>query len=292
MSSVNVASDSLRERIHRHQDQLSGNELLVAQYLLETYPQAAFDTVSSLATGAGTSARSVMRFLQKVGYSGFPELQAELRSTIERRLSSPIARFQPAKEDLAYHETVTQSLDQAAENLHSITRLHPDDVHAAAHALATAEGTVYVTGPGKAIAVATYLWWELTLLRPRTHLLHGSDFELMDQLIDVEAGDVVVVFDFRRYPAIGTTVATLARERGARVITVSDAAMSPASLNADVTLVVRTESRATFDSYAAAFVLVDALAVLALHDLPSELVTSRLSTYEALLERANVFPRR
>ena len=46
MSTVNVSAehaagsadgDSLRERIHQHQEQLSGNELLVAQYLLETY---------------------------------------------------------------------------------------------------------------------------------------------------------------------------------------------------------------------------------------------------------------
>jgi DNA-binding MurR/RpiR family transcriptional regulator len=276
-------SPSLRDRIRSSWPELSRSERAIAQHLLDTHPQVAFETVHSLGNSTHTSARSVMRLVQKLGYPGYPELQAELQREIEARLSSPVDRFRTAAagDGVPWIDQITQNLAALAEEA--------DSLEQAAARLARAKGRVFVFGAGKPAAIAIYLWHELALVRPRTVLLSGSDLEVVDQIFDIGPRDAVVICDFRRYPRLGRRIATLARAADAYVFVICDMPMAPAADFADDVLAVRTASTFLFDSYVAALAAVDLLTGLVARALPGPQLAARLEAFEAAAERGGVF---
>jgi DNA-binding MurR/RpiR family transcriptional regulator len=287
------ATPSFRDRLKDHWESLSPREQAIADYILTTFPQAAFDSVHAVASAAQTSARTTIRFLQKLGYSGFGDFQAELREDIERRLSSPMERLRlqvgegwPSDSSDGAVESI---LAEAVENLSSVSRLDPQLIVTAAEAISQAQGDIFVFGAGKGRAVASYMWFEIALVKERCRLLDGSELEVMDALVDLTANDIVVIFDFRRYPRLGAVVAALAEERSAHLIAIADADMTPAGVRANETLVVRTESPSMFDSYIGAFALVSVITHLAELELPRDQLAKRLSRYESVADHASIF---
>jgi DNA-binding MurR/RpiR family transcriptional regulator len=55
----------------------------LADYLLDSYVEAAFMTASELAHALNLDAATVVRFSQYLGYAGFPELQREIRDRVK-----------------------------------------------------------------------------------------------------------------------------------------------------------------------------------------------------------------
>jgi DNA-binding MurR/RpiR family transcriptional regulator len=58
----------------------------LADFLLDSYVEAAFMTASELAHALNLDAATVVRFSQHLGYSGFPKLQREIRQRVKEDL--------------------------------------------------------------------------------------------------------------------------------------------------------------------------------------------------------------
>jgi DNA-binding MurR/RpiR family transcriptional regulator len=74
------------ERIRRERPEMSKSFSRLADFLLDSYVEAAFMTASELAHALNLDAATVVRFSQFLGYSGFPELQREIRSRVKADL--------------------------------------------------------------------------------------------------------------------------------------------------------------------------------------------------------------
>jgi DNA-binding MurR/RpiR family transcriptional regulator len=71
------------ERIRRERPNMSKSFSKLADFLLDSYVEAAFMTASELAHTLNLDAATVVRFSQFLGYSGFPDLQREIRSRVK-----------------------------------------------------------------------------------------------------------------------------------------------------------------------------------------------------------------
>lgn len=280
----------IRERIRESWADLSASERRIAGFVLDTYPRAAFETVNSLGELANTSGRSVVRFFEKLEYSSFADLKNEIQRDIERRLYLPVTRFDPPEitTDGDGSPRSLRAVAKAMDNVNSIVQLEPNQIVHAAETIARAN-RVYIFGSGKSVALAIYLWFPLMLTRKGCQLLQGSDVEVIDQLIDLGSEDLVITFDFPRYPQVGFLVSSFARSQGAHVVTISSSAMSPSALDADVVLVAPTPAHETFDSYVAAVGLIDVLAEVVSQAVPRQEMVRRLRVYEQLADRADFF---
>ena len=58
----------------------------LADFLLNSYTEASFMTASELAHALNLDAATVVRFSQRLGYTGFPQLQREIRSKVKNDL--------------------------------------------------------------------------------------------------------------------------------------------------------------------------------------------------------------
>lgn len=73
---------SYEQRIRKERPQLSKSYCKVGDYILDHYAESAFMTAGELAHQLDLDAATVVRFSQTLGYSGFPELQRELREKV------------------------------------------------------------------------------------------------------------------------------------------------------------------------------------------------------------------
>lgn len=74
------------ERIRKERTNMSKSFARLADFLLDSYVEAAFMTASELAHALDLDAATVVRFSQYLGYDGFPELQREIRERVKRDL--------------------------------------------------------------------------------------------------------------------------------------------------------------------------------------------------------------
>ncbi|MBN2550714.1 MAG: MurR/RpiR family transcriptional regulator [Anaerolineales bacterium] len=74
---------SYEERIRLERSNLSKSFARLADFLLDSYVEAAFMTASELAHALNLDAATVVRFSQHLGYEGFPQLQREIRQRVK-----------------------------------------------------------------------------------------------------------------------------------------------------------------------------------------------------------------
>jgi DNA-binding MurR/RpiR family transcriptional regulator len=74
------------EVIRQERPQMSKSFAKLADFLLDSYVEAAFMTASELAQALNLDAATVVRFSQHLGYPGFPKLQREIRQRVKKDL--------------------------------------------------------------------------------------------------------------------------------------------------------------------------------------------------------------
>lgn len=86
-----------REQIRKHYDHLSRSYRRVADFILSDYRTAAFMTAAALADAVDVDTTTVVRFAQRLGYPGFPELIEDIQVQVKLELSQTYAT--PVEED-------------------------------------------------------------------------------------------------------------------------------------------------------------------------------------------------
>lgn len=74
------------DRIRAERSNMSKSFAKLADFLLDSYVEAAFMTASELAHALNLDAATVVRFSQHLGYDGFPKLQREIRQRVKQDL--------------------------------------------------------------------------------------------------------------------------------------------------------------------------------------------------------------
>jgi len=77
---------SYENRIRENRHQMSKSFTRLADYILDSYIQAALMTATELAHQVDVDAATVVRFAQRLGYSGFPDLQDEIKERVKQEL--------------------------------------------------------------------------------------------------------------------------------------------------------------------------------------------------------------
>jgi DNA-binding MurR/RpiR family transcriptional regulator len=110
------------DRIRRERSEMSKSFAKLADFLLDSYVEAAFMTASELAHALNLDAATVVRFSQHLGYSGFPKLQREIRQRVKNDL---LIRPQQAEDPDSVTGIVSNSLHEVAQALEQ-TRISLD----------------------------------------------------------------------------------------------------------------------------------------------------------------------
>ena len=102
---------SYEELIRQARHRMSKSFARLADYLLDSYIQTALMTATELAHEVDVDAATVVRFAQMLGYSGFPELQQEIRERVKKEL---LLRPQDAEEPDSIAEFVNLTVKKVS----------------------------------------------------------------------------------------------------------------------------------------------------------------------------------
>ena len=119
--------------------------------------------------------------------------------------------------------------------------------------------TIYVIGGRLTDPLADYLQRHLHATRPQVRKLAAERPLWAQSILDMTAGDVLVIFDIRRYDRDLAKLAGHAAERGVEIVLFTDQWLSPIHKRARHTFALRIEAPSSWDSAGATLTVVEAL---------------------------------
>jgi DNA-binding MurR/RpiR family transcriptional regulator len=287
MAETITMDDQLRAAL----SDLTRAERQLATHILSHYPVAALGSITQLAKAALVSTPTVVRLAQKLGYKGYPDFQNSLRAEVETMLISPLAKHDRWAGGVPDTHILNRFADAVVSNLQAtLGQIDHAEFDAAAALLADPARRVFAMGGRITHAMADYFTSLMKVVRPEVTLLSDSSSTWPPTLLDMSQGDVLLVFDIRRYENAVLQVAEMAKEQGAEIILITDRWVSPAAAHARHTLCCHIEAPSAWDSNVSLMVLVETL-LAAVQGLTWEVTESRMKRMEDLYARTRFFRR-
>ena len=179
-------------KIRSERDQMSAIERRIADFILENAQLLRDYSSQQLATALRISQSSVVKFSQKLGFKGYPDLKYSIGEAIARADNGDDTVATAAARDA--NDTPGSELWRRKSEAEEETRLinPPEAVRAVADAIGDA-GKVFIIGFGEDDLHARAFAWRLSLLGIPT--IHNFDAAHMTASVSAAtAGDVLLVF--------------------------------------------------------------------------------------------------
>ncbi len=280
---------TVAERLENEAERLTPAETRLAATLAANYPFAGLETAPRLAEAAGVSAPSVTRLAQKLGFGGFPAMQAALRAELEARVSGPIAKRELWADAAPGDHVLNRYAEAAIADIRqTLAAIDVAAFDAAADLLADPKRAVFVAGGRITRTLAEYLHLHFEMLRPGVRLLPHSPAGWAHQVIDIRPGDALVLFDVRRYEPAALRLAKAAKAQGAEIVLFTDQWRSPAARLAAHVFAVRIEAPSAWDTATPTLLLVESL-VAATQDRGWRRTKRRIEALERLFGETGLF---
>lgn len=259
-------------------------ERQLANVILESYPVSGLGSITAIAESAGVSAASVARMVQKLGFKGFPEFQSALRAELGAKLENPIARRATWVESASEKHVLNRFTETVISNIDkSLAQVDPEDFDPAAEILADTGRHVFIVGGRITGTLADYLFTHLQVIRGGVTRVGAISNSWPDYLLEVSEGDVVVVYDVRRYEISTQKLAERAHKRGARIVLITDQWQSPVSKFATYCFNCHVSVPSAWDSNVALMLLTETF-IAAVQDANWEHSRKRLEGLEKMFD--------
>ena len=259
MSGGLTTHQSLRDAMAARAEEFTRTERQLQSVLLADYPFAAMRPIQELSERAAVSAPTISRFVTKLGFRGFQEFQQSALEELRGAKSSPIdLRTDAAREGdpvAGYFHSAIALIEELE------ARLPRDQFARLVDLLGDPKRRIFVIGGRMSDMIAGFFLRHLRQIRgDAVHVPRDAE-DWPNHLLRMRPRDVAVILDFRRYDPSLATFAAQVRARKAQTVVLTDTWISPAAKGASELVCVPTESGTLWDSYSAAFVLIEALLV-------------------------------
>lgn len=287
MSPSHTVLDVIRMRY----DGLTPAEKRLADSLLDHYPVSGLGSITITAENAGVSTPTVARMVQKLGYKGYPEFQAHLHQELEATISNPITKHDRWAARAPNGHILNRFAEAVTENLReTLSSIDVATFDGAADLLRDEKRGIYFVGGRITGALAEYFFTHMQVIRPKATLISTNRSSWPQYLLNMNAGDVIVIFDIRRYEQELATLAEAAAASGVVIILFTDIWASPVSRYARHVFKVRIEAPSAWDSSVVTLFTVEAL-IEAVQNATWDKTKARMHSLEKLFERSRLFRR-
>jgi len=280
---------SVKDRLHDTASALTPAERQLSGVLMRDYPVGGLQSITRIAEAAGVSTPTVIRLARKLGFDGFPDLQAALRDEASAQFKTPIAKRDGWGDAKPVSAAFKAFAEAVFDNLsRTIDRLEPGTVDAIAAVLADRERRLFLSGGRITRSNADYFYNHLQIIRPGVTLLGASPNVWPQYILDMDRMSVLILFDIRRYERDLDRLAELAKDREAQIILFTDQWGSPISRQADHVVNAQIEAPSSWDSTLAINLVIEAL-VAEVQTRVSETALDRIEALEEMFQSTRIF---
>ncbi|MEN5418217.1 MurR/RpiR family transcriptional regulator [Stenotrophomonas sp. TWI169] len=223
-------------KIRSERGQMSAIERRIADFILDNAHLLRDYSSQQLASALGISQSSVVKFSQKLGFKGYPDLKYSIGQDVARAGHDPQARPpSPSADDYADIAGRLRLSRAAAEEETSLANAQAD-VEAIVRLLDRAP-KVFVYGLGDDGLYAREFAMRLSLLGMLT-VHHADPILMMATLSAARAGDAMLVFsEFGKLPQL-FQLSRQFQDVGGKVVSITRHTANPLRAHADQSLVV------------------------------------------------------
>ena len=253
--------NNLLQEIHRRMPSLSKGQQRIANFIINSYEQAAFMTAARLGETVGVSESTVVRFAYALGLEGYPALQDRMQEMVLGRLTS-VQRAQLAS-GLKKNEVFKTVLTTDMNSIRTTMEMADEDQFDQAVDLILKARKVFVLGLRSAMPLAMFLAYYLDYICGDVITFSANIQDLRETMVRMNDQDAFICISFPRYSSRTAEAMAYAKSRGAKTIALTDKPDSPIGTMADVVLLAKSDMASFADSLTAPLSVINAIIVAA-----------------------------
>ncbi|GBF26576.1 hypothetical protein MnTg02_01617 [bacterium MnTg02] len=236
-----------------------------AKYVIDAPAEVAINSMRRVARVAGVGPSTMLRLTKKLGYPNYEDFRKPFQEAM-RISGGSFADRAEWLQSLGGSDSSGQVLSAMAEaaitNIESAFAItEPDALNRAADILRGAR-TVYVFSSGGLRSLADYFYGVGRLILPESKLVDALSGFPIDDLANANSEDALLAISSEPYADFTVRGVDFARERGVRIIAITDSRASPIARDVDVLIQAPTRSPQFFPSHVAAVALIETLIAL------------------------------
>ncbi|MEA3406938.1 MAG: MurR/RpiR family transcriptional regulator [Chloroflexota bacterium] len=237
------------EKIRKAYPHLTKSQKTLADFIASSYRDVAFMTASRLAEAVDLDEATVIRFAQRLGYPGYPELVEGIQELVRQELATPPIISQEPFLTALYAEI--EELQRVAEHI------PPKTAHKAVKMLQKAK-SIYVIGQGAGAALAELFTLSLRSVGMKAYHTPGDVHKLFSVLDDLSPADLLVICATQTSTTIAKAV-KYAGHKGTPTLALAWSPTAPCAQAADVSLSYALGDSRVAQPVALTATLIDAL---------------------------------
>lgn len=262
----------------------------VAKYIIDHPSDFGLDPIRETAKKAGVSTYTLIRLAERMGIESYDELREPFRSalvTATAHVDQPLwieglreqgglgqVQADAAANSLAI---VQRSLEQ--QNLESMQRVVDQLLNA---------NNVYLTAVRASYGVAFYFHYVARMVLPSLQLIPRHMASAIDDLHSADENDVIIAITVTPYSRETVEACKFAKNKGLKLILISDSEIISPEFSADETLIASVLSTHHFGCYTGMMSILETLLAMLVEQGGAD-VQKRIRSYEQLRKDSNAY---
>ena len=249
----------IKENIKSKLKELPKNQKKIADYIVNNFDKVSFLNVNDISLASGVSVASVVRFAQRIGYSGFVDMREAISDSLQDHLINlrTFPLFNKRKEE---KDILTAIANHDVKNINdTLTIIDREDFDRSVNMIVNSN-RVFTAGLGISYLLAELLSYQLTQVAVETIAFKNNYQPFYEQIPFLSKNDIIIVFSLPPYSKDTIELAKIASEKNIKVIAITNKETSPITYFSNVNLIVQSENMLFTNSIAAISVLINALA--------------------------------
>lgn len=244
----------LEEKIN----ELTASQKIVGDYILKHPSEVAFMTVEQIAGEIGVSVATVMRLCYGLGFSGFSQFQKELQGMLITRVAPP-SRLEKNVERQRGSNLISKCAELQINNIKKTSDFLSEEKVTQAFDLILAAKKICIVGDRTSGAAAAYLNEGLNRLGLDCEWFEHDSSRVQSSVAKMTPDVLVVAICLPRYSKRAVDIAKAAKERGAKILAITDGYSSPVANLSEVFLPCSFDSLSFHHSAIGAIFVADVL---------------------------------
>ena len=226
---------------------LTKGEKKIAEFLVKNPKKVMVLSALELGKEIGVSDASVLRFSKIMGFNKFNDFKNYI--ALELSETSPDDRIVKnwdnfnSKNDIA-NKIVNADLENIKDFLLNVDF---NEVNEAVDAIA--EAKKIFLGIGSSRAISQFMFWHIKRLGFNAECVNEGGLGLYESFSHIKKGDVVIIFAFPRFLNDEVKAVKLAKEKKAKIITITSNVFSEISFLSNIVFKISVENNGFFNSY-------------------------------------------
>lgn len=251
--------EDLSQRIGSNYKDMSKGQKAIAAYLLNSYDKAAHMTAVKLGETVNVSESTVVRFAYMLGYDGYPKLQKGLQEMLRNKLTS-VQRAEIVS-GLETSTVLKSTLKADMDNIRLTIEEADSEIFEKVVDSILKARSIYILGLRSALPLVQFMGYYFNFIFDNVKVVTSGVNDIFEQLVHAGPQDVLIAISFPRYARRTVEAIAFSKDKGAKIIAITDSLLSPLAIYADHTLLARSDMASFADSLVAPLSLINALVI-------------------------------